>query len=95
MLLVAQIDYCCRLCRRTHKHDGELVDGYVVVVPDDARYYSNLGSLQANHKNKMLSDIDLANGEWLCPSCHKEEDQQTDVGVSKEGDEYGYGFPGM
>ncbi len=51
-----------------------------------------IGSLQANHINKVLEDIDPVNGEWLCASCHKEEDSLTEKGVSKVGDEYGYGF---
>lgn len=51
-----------------------------------------MGTLQANHKNKVLSDIDPANLEWLCPSCHKEKDAKTEVGVSIKGDEWGYGL---
>lgn len=54
--------------------------------------YPNMGSLQANHKNKVLSDIDPANLEWLCASCHKEKDSKTEVGVSIKGDEFGYGL---
>lgn len=55
-------------------------------------HYPGMGALQANHKNKVLSDIDPANLEWLCPSCHKEKDQLTEKGVSIKGDEMGYGF---
>lgn len=51
-----------------------------------------MGQLQANHKNKILSDIDPANLEWLCPSCHKVKDTMTEVGVSIKGDEWGYGI---
>ena len=48
--------------------------------------------LEANHKNKVLEDLDPANAEWLCTSCHKEEDMKTGKGVSRFGDEYGYGL---
>lgn len=54
-----------------------------------------MGALQANHKNKILSDIDPANLEWLCASCHKNVDQKTEKGVSLYGDEWGYGLPGV
>lgn len=91
-LLDAQVPYMCRACNRTNKKDGELVDGIPVYVPENARYFAGLASLQANHKNKNLEDCDPANGEWLDPSCHKEEDQKTEKGVSSQGDEYGYGF---
>ena len=79
-------------CNRTNKKDGELVDGLAVVVPEDARYFPGMGSLQADHLNKVLEDIDPVNGAWKCPSCHKESDAKTAKGVSALGDEYGYGF---
>lgn len=69
------------------------MDGLAIAVPAEALYYPGIGALQANHRNKVLEDIDPTNGEWLCASCHKEEDQETAKGVSKYGDEYGYGFP--
>jgi ribosomal protein L37AE/L43A len=77
----------CEKCGRTNKEEWE----------DEATggYYPGLGTLQANHKNKILEDIDPANLEWLCPSCHKEEDSLTEKGVSRFGDEWGYGIPGL
>jgi hypothetical protein len=56
--------------------------------------YPGMGELQANHKNKILSDIDPANLEWLCASCHKEKDSLTEKGVSYKGDEWGYSLGG-
>lgn len=93
VLLTTGRPYLCEVCGRTSKHDGDKVDGVVVYVPDEARFYIGIGALQANHRNKELSDIDPANGEWLCASCHKTVDQQTDKGVSLYGDEYGYSMP--
>ena len=49
-------------------------------------------NLDAQHKNKNWMDNDLANLEWLCRKCHKEEDRQTEKGVSLKDDEYGYGL---
>lgn len=92
VLLQEGRDYVCVECRRTNKHDGELVDGLAVAVPEDARYFPGIGSLQANHRNKCLEDIDPVNGEWLCASCHKVLDTLTAPGVSGMGSEYGYGF---
>lgn len=52
--------------------------------------WTGMATLEANHKNKVLSDIDLVNLEWLCKSCHKEADMVTAPGVSPKGDEHGY-----
>lgn len=38
--------------------------------------------LEANHINKDWWDNDESNGEWLCPSCHKKKDGQTEKGIS-------------
>lgn len=48
-------------------------------------------NLDANHINKNLEDIDLANLEWLCRSCHKLADSVSAKGVSTIKDEFGYG----
>lgn len=50
-----------------------------------------MGALQANHINKNIYDNDPSNLEWLCASCHKERDQQTEKGVSVIDNEFGYG----
>lgn len=52
--------------------------------------WPGMATLEANHKNKVLSDIDLVNLEWLCKSCHKLADMVTKPGVSPKGDEHGY-----
>jgi hypothetical protein len=54
--------------------------------------YPGVGTLQVNHINKVLEDLDPANLEYLCASCHKEIDQTTEKGVSVIADEFGYGW---
>lgn len=54
-------------------------------------YYPGMATLQADHENKTLSDIDPVNLNWRCSSCHKESDARTAKGVSIKGDEWGYG----
>jgi hypothetical protein len=62
-----------------------------LLVEAPGGFYPGMGVLQANHINKILRDCDPANLEWLCASCHKMRDQQTDIGVSVLEDEQGYG----
>lgn len=52
--------------------------------------YPAMGALQANHINKNIYDNDPSNLEWLCASCHKERDQQTEKGESVLENEFGY-----
>jgi uncharacterized protein YlaI len=49
-----------------------------------------MASLQVNHINKDILDNDPVNLEWVCSSCHKLIDSQTEKGVSIKGDEFGY-----
>lgn len=58
-------------------------------LPDPANQVANL-ALQVNHRNKNLSDVDLANLELLCPRCHKLEDSKTEKRKSAEPDVFGY-----
>ena len=59
-------------------------------------HYPGMGQLQVNHINKNVLDNDSVNLEWVCPSCHKVIDSQTEKGVStKQGDEWGYDSPAM
>lgn len=46
--------------------------------------------LDANHINKIWSDLDPANLEWLCRVCHYAKDRSTEKGVSPVEDDYGY-----
>lgn len=55
-------------------------------------FFPAMGELQVNHINKNIMDNDPANLQYLCPSCHKEKDQQTEKGVSLVTDEFGYNF---
>jgi hypothetical protein len=41
-------------------------------------------NLDCNHKNKVLSDLDPSNLEWLCRTCHRAEDRATEKGISKD-----------
>lgn len=62
-------------------------------VPEPPLSRSN--NLDVNHKNKIISDNDPANLEYLCRDCHYEEDRATEKGVSKQehmDNLYGEGF---
>jgi HNH endonuclease. len=52
--------------------------------------FRTVSGLQANHRSKNIMDNDIANLEWLCPSCHKNIDKQTEKGVSVVKDTTGY-----
>lgn len=55
-------------------------------------YYPAMSELQVNHINKDVLDNDPVNLDWVCPSCHKVIDSQTEKGVStRTTDEWGYG----
>lgn len=54
--------------------------------------YPGMSTLQVNHINKDILDNDPVNLEWVCVSCHKYLDSQTETGVSIKGDEHGYGY---
>lgn len=58
-------------------------------LPVETSRVPNL-ALQVDHKNKDLSDVDLANLQLLCASCHKIEDSKTEKRQSKEPDTFGY-----
>lgn len=51
---------------------------------------SRSDTLDVNHKNKNIHDNRPSNLEWLCRSCHKNYDKQTERGVSVIEDEFGY-----
>lgn len=56
-------------------------------------YYPSMAELQVNHINKDILDNDPVNLQWLCVSCHKKKDSQTDKGESIKGpNELGYNF---
>ena len=82
------IDYICKDCGRSPKY-----------LPRDApqtlrlarEYLRTVTGLQVNHINKDIMDNDPSNLEWLCPSCHKIKDSQTEKGVSVlEDNSFGY-----
>lgn len=50
--------------------------------------------LDADHKNKIWSDLDPANLQWLCRPCHYAKDRSTPKGVSPVGETYGYDYDG-
>lgn len=61
-------------------------EGKCGFTPDEQNRSS---TLDANHINKVLSDIRPDNLEWLCRGCHKRKDKQTDKGESIYEDEFG------
>jgi len=63
--------------------------------PDPTKPIGRSNNLDANHKNKIISDCDPANLEWLCRPHHYAEDRATEKGVSKQehmDNLYGEGF---
>jgi len=81
--------FMCEICSRT-----------VIEPPPDApEYFEELWpsakrllpyTLQANHKNKDITDCDESNLQWLCSLCHKLLDRLTAKG---EIDESEWGYP--
>lgn len=63
--------------------------------PDPNLPVGRSNNLDVNHKNKVISDCDPANLEFLCRPHHYEEDRATEKGVSKDEHTknlYGEGF---
>lgn len=58
--------------------------GYVPSIPWNISSRSG-DILDANHRNKTLSDLDPANLEWLCRPCHLKADRSTAKGISPVG----------
>lgn len=80
VLLASDRPFCCEEC------------GW---EPDPTKPLDRSNNLDANHKNKVLTDCDPANLEWLCRSCHKKKDSRTEKGVMHEEEQdklYGEGF---
>lgn len=70
-------EYCCATC------------GYIPSIPWNQPSRSG-DILDANHRNKILADLDPANLEFLCRVCHLKHDRATEKGVSPIEDTYGY-----
>jgi hypothetical protein len=76
--------------------DGDVLPGYCGRTPNSSVVdppggcWPGLAGLQVDHINKNVLDNDPANLTWACPSCHKEVDSKTAVGVSRKDNEYGY-----
>jgi hypothetical protein len=74
--------------------------GHTVVVPpkDAPRWFEDIwpeqhrdrSQLQADHKSKDLTDNELDDLCWRCPSCHKYADNTTEKGVATETTDHGY-----
>ena len=81
--------YCCGECGKSPKKaPPDAPKNIEEFWPTENRVLDY--TLDANHINKNLLDIDPANGEWLCKLCHKRKDAQTDKGVSIIENEFGY-----
>jgi len=80
MVVAGELDYKCNSC------------GYVpaIVPTTEDQKVDVKDCLDANHRNKILSDLDEVNLEWLCRTCHLKADRVTAKGVSKIEDEFGY-----
>jgi ribosomal protein L37AE/L43A len=89
LLFRLRIPYICADCGKSPKLRPGDAPKDLELAP---RYLRTVSGLQANHINKDIMDNDLANLEWLCPSCHKLKDKQTAKGVSLKEDEWGYGL---
>lgn len=74
-------------CGKSPSHLPKDAPQDLELAPKEMRTVSGL---QANHRSKNIDDNDIANLEWLCPSCHKIVDSQTEKGVSAVADTTGY-----
>lgn len=73
------------LGNREFKCEGILDSGEVCGwEPDPTKPIGRSNNLDVNHKNKVISDNDPANLEYLCRDCHFREDRATEKGVSKQ-----------
>lgn len=75
-------------CECTENHSWH--QGVCGWEPDRTRPLGRDNNLDANHINKNLLDVDPANLEWLCRRCHRAKDRETEKGVSRIEDEFGY-----
>ena len=88
ILFRAGVDYICVDCGKSPIHLPDDAPKHLRLAPMSMRTVSGL---QANHINKDIMDNDLANLEFLCPSCHRLKDNLTPKGVSVKGyDDMGY-----
>lgn len=92
-----KVDYICGAphYRKGSNHCGRSPKELPKDAPQDLELASKEKqfvsvTLQANHISKDIMDNDLANLEWLCPSCHKLEDSKTEKGVSQVENNFGY-----
>lgn len=93
VLFETERPYCCRICGvTTINPPPDAPANFEEFWPEARRELESTYSLQAQHINKQLMDVDPVNLEWLCASCHKLEDSQTSKGVSLIEDEHGYLF---
>lgn len=83
----------CRICKKsTINPPPDAPEWFDEMWPEGNRVLESTYSLQVQHINKQLMDVDPVNLEVLCASCHKLEDSQTSKGVSLIEDEHGYLF---
>lgn len=81
VLFASRVNFVCRKCGRTVKEPPkDAPPWFDEIWPEENRELDY--SLQANHKTKDLTVNTEEDCEWLCAPCHKEEDSQTEKGVS-------------
>lgn len=79
----ARRPYSCESCGLTVTIPPKDAPTYFDEIwPEEDRVLNS--QLQANHKTKELTDNSEESIEWLCPSCHKIKDSQTEKGISTE-----------
>ena len=79
VLYHAFVEYKCADCGKTTKEPPKDAPSHFNEIwPEENRVLSS--QLQANHLTKDLTINTEDMVEWLCPSCHKLKDSQTEKG---------------
>jgi hypothetical protein len=70
----------CDTCKQTSNKPPQDAPPWFEEIWGEHRTLTS--QLQAQHQTKDVTNNDLSVLKWLCPSCHKLEDQETEKGVS-------------
>ncbi len=80
-LYASRQEYKCEKCSRTSKAPPKDAPSFFEEIWASENRVLDY-PLQANHRDKDVTNNDYSNGQWLCAPCHKEEDSKTEKGVS-------------